>query len=96
MRHGKLKHSNKMRQQVLWKNDLVETLLCLLFIGPNIHVLKLHILFILFLDYIDNDWLWRQNSPNLAGKIAFRRLCTPRHFFLCTSCREYLCKNNAV
>ena len=35
MRHGKLKHSNKMHQPDWLNDDLVETLLCLLFMGPD-------------------------------------------------------------
>lgn len=46
-----------------------------------------------FLDHIDNHWLWRQNSSYLARKVAFCRICSTWHFFLCTTCCEYAWKN---
>lgn len=48
MRHGKLKHSNKMHPQDVLNNDLVEMLLCLLFIGPNFPLTYLSCTFYLF------------------------------------------------
>jgi hypothetical protein len=48
MRHGKLKHSNKMRQQDFLNNDLVEMLLCLLLLDLNFLFKCLSWMFYLF------------------------------------------------
>ena len=48
MRHGKLKHGNKRHQQDLLNDDLVQTLFCILFGGPNFPLTYLNCTFYLF------------------------------------------------